>query len=83
MKCHWLAKTEPASNEGLLPAHPQIKGSVSLFGMTGIQTEITIPVHDISLLSLPQLQRQKVYIQYRLSWPNSFSTYERKATMSI
>lgn len=59
MKCHWLAKTEPASNEGLLPAYPQIKGSVSLFGMTGIQTEITIPVHDISLLSLPHYKDRK------------------------
>lgn len=59
MKCHWLAKTEPSSNEGLLPAHPQIKGSVSLFGMTGIQTEITIPVHDISLLSLSHYKDRK------------------------
>lgn len=35
------------------------------------------------LAVITPLQRQKVYIQYRLSWPNSFSTYERKATMSV
>lgn len=60
MKSHWLARAEPAPNEWPpLATHPQIKGSVSLLGMTGIQTEITIPVHDISLLSLPHYKDRK------------------------